>query len=575
MRSLSLLLFLLFTAGLTAQPVVAFENLNVSFSRPVDVTNAGDGTGRLFVVESAGSIIVYDPVTGLKQATPFLDISSRVDRGSNEQGLLGLAFHPNFPATPHFYVHYISNGVGVPRNNQSVISRFSVSSVGAAQANASSEVILLIVDQPRNNHNAGDLAFGPDGYLYIPFGDSGGAGDPDDVGQDGSSLLGKMLRIDVDNPDPGLAYGIPTNNPFVGEAGIRDEIWALGLRNPWRISFDRATGDLWIGDVGQSAREEVDFQPASSTGGENYGWDCREGKVAHNGPPDGPSDDCVSGSTYVDPVFDYPRSVSSGGFSITGGFVYRGPRADDLLGHYICADYLTNNIFIITPDDADGRELIVQNNTDPISETSSFGEGENGDLYVLSLNGPMYRVTSQLALPVTLTDWRATVTGKTVTLNWTTSREENAQDFVVERSGDGIDFLPLATVPAGGRQAYTYLDQTPLTGEAFYRLRQRDLDGQEALSPLRRVVFQETEQPTLSPNPAREEITLFIPELRKAGVVKLRLVNSAGQTVFNRLRTEVAGPLTIRQPLPELPAGVYRVVVDYDGGRHSLSLVVR
>ncbi|MEL7163146.1 MAG: PQQ-dependent sugar dehydrogenase, partial [Bacteroidota bacterium] len=308
---LSLFLYLLATGSyLLAQPVVAFENLGAFFNRPVDVTNAGDGTDRLFVVESRGRIVVYDPVTGTTQGDPYLDIQARVSRDGGEQGLLGLVFHPDFPNTPYFYVHYISNGVGIPDNGQSVIARFSAPSPGIDTAITASELILLRVDQPEPNHNAGDLAFGPDGMLYIPMGDGGGGGDPFDNGQDSLALLGKLLRIDVDNPDPGMEYGIPTNNPFVDNPAISDEIWALGLRNPWRISFDRLTGDLWIGDVGQNAREEIDFQPASSTGGENYGWDCREGLIEFGGSS---SADCVMGGTYVDPVFDYPRDFTNGG----------------------------------------------------------------------------------------------------------------------------------------------------------------------------------------------------------------------------------------------------------------------
>ncbi|HZW36419.1 MAG TPA: PQQ-dependent sugar dehydrogenase, partial [Candidatus Deferrimicrobiaceae bacterium] len=236
-----------------APPQIALVERFSGLSSPLGVTHAGDNTGRLYIVEQAGRIRLID--NGTLMAAPFLDISARVLSGG-EQGLLGLAFPPNFAATSHFYVDYTRTPDG-----STVIARYLVTG-NADVADPNSETVLLTIPQPFANHNGGQLAFGPDGFLYIGMGDGGSGGDPDNNAQNPASLLGKMLRIDVESPpDPGLAYAIPTNNPFLDNASFREEIWALGLRNPWRFSFDRLTGDLYIGDVGQNLFEEVDFQP--------------------------------------------------------------------------------------------------------------------------------------------------------------------------------------------------------------------------------------------------------------------------------------------------------------------------
>ena len=237
---------------------IELEVFATGFSSPVNVKHAGDD--RLFVVERAGVIKILN-ADGTVNSAPFLDINSRVINSGGEQGLLALAFHPNYTANGFFYVNYINN------SGDTVISRFTRSSENAADPN--SEVLLLTISQPFSNHNGGDMHFGPnDGYLYISTGDGGSAGDPVNYGQNTSSLLGKMLRIDVDGTSEGN-YGIPNDNPFVGNGAVLDEIWAIGLRNPWKWSFDRSNGDMWIADVGQSNKEEINRVPASSTGGEN------------------------------------------------------------------------------------------------------------------------------------------------------------------------------------------------------------------------------------------------------------------------------------------------------------------
>ncbi len=366
-----LAIFVVFPA-LAADPI-ELERIDGLYSRPLLVTHAGDGSGRLFVVEQGGRIFVIDG--GRRQAQPFLDLTGQVS-GGNEQGLLGLAFHPDFPSNGFFFVNYTDN------RGDTVVARFSVSS-DPNRADGSSEVEVLTYRQPFSNHNGGHLAFGPDGYLYISSGDGGSGGDPQDNAQDLDSLLGKILRIDVD----GLPLAIPPDNPFRGDSSARDEIWAFGLRNPWRFSFDRKNGDLYIGDVGQSRQEEIDYQRSNSSGGENYGWRLKEGISCFN-----PSSGCDR-SGLVDPILTYSHSQ---GCSVTGGYVYRGPSAPALKGLYLYGDFCSGTIWAAEPR-ADGLWQSTVLLSSGLSITS-FGEDEDGDLYVVDRGGRVFRIDSPAIL---------------------------------------------------------------------------------------------------------------------------------------------------------------------------------
>lgn len=346
---------------------------------PVDITNAGDD--RLFITERDGTIRIVNP-DGSIEPGEFLDIDNLVTScgGSCEIGLLGLDFHPDFANNGFFYVNYTATGGG-----NTHVSRFSVSTDNPNAADPSSEVLLLNIPQPYGNHNGGGIKFGPDGYLYIGMGDGGSGGDPQAFSQNRQTLLGKMLRIDVDGGSP---YGIPADNPFVNDDETLDEIWSIGMRNPWRFSFDRLTNDLWIGDVGQNAWEEVDFEPAGSAGGLNYGWRCREGQTNFN------TANCPPTSELTEPVHVYETSSGFGqGCSITGGFVYRGCDYPELYGKYIYGDYCSSRIWALTPN-GDGtfsnQELLNYDN----NEISAFGEDINGELYMAALSeGRIYRLT--------------------------------------------------------------------------------------------------------------------------------------------------------------------------------------
>jgi glucose/arabinose dehydrogenase len=345
-----------------------------SFSAPVDFQAAPDDSGRLFVVEQGGTIRVLTP-GATTQAPVYLDIRDRV-LFSGERGLLALTFHPNFESNGFFYVNYTRSGDGA-----TTISRFKASPASSNSVNASSEKVLLNVDQPFTNHNGGQVAFGADGYLYIALGDGGSGGDPLGHGQNRSTLLGSILRIDVDRSSGSRNYSIPSDNPFAGNTrGFKEEIYAYGLRNPWRISFDRPTGRLWCGDVGQGAREEVDI----IENGGNYGWNIMEGSLCYS-----PSENCDRTGLTL-PVDDYGRTL---GASITGGYVYRGALNPALEGLYIFGDFVSGRVFSLNYTDgvASRRELF-----DTSILISSFGVDRNGELYMLSYgDGKIYQFTSQ------------------------------------------------------------------------------------------------------------------------------------------------------------------------------------
>ena len=374
-------------------PVIELVSVMDGFAQPVHITHAGDGSGRLFVVEQNGYIRIIK--NQIIEPIPFLDIHERVLTGG-EQGLLSAAFPPEYAEKGYFYVYY-TNQEG---DNQ--VSRFQSTPYPDIADPESEEIILHISHPDRENHNGGQIAFGPDGYLYIATGDGGGGGDPDDNSQNTSSLLGKLLRIDVefdtppptdadhkvflpilhDNSGPKPAYRVPADNPFVSLQGYRPEIWSLGLRNPWRFSFDRLTGDLFTADVGQSNYEEVNYQPTSSQGGENYGWNIMEGLHCYN------SETCDQTGLTL-PVSEYNHDL---GCSITGGHVYRGSTSPSMEGFYFFADYCSGRIWALTRDNITWISQELLSSTHYIS---TFGEDEDGELYIADRNnGGIYQVVT-------------------------------------------------------------------------------------------------------------------------------------------------------------------------------------
>ena len=348
---------------------IQLEVFSQGFSLPVDISHAGDD--RLFITEKAGLIRILNP-DGNKPALPFLDIKNRVNSAANERGLLGLCFHPKYKENGYFFVNY-TNSAG-----HSTISRFSVTG-NPDIADANFEKIILVVNQPFNNHNAGDLVFGPDGYLYVGFGDGGSGGDPGNRSQNPQNLLGKMLRLDVNTEEP---YLIPADNPWAGNQDTLPEIWAFGLRNPWRFSFDRMTGDLWIGDVGQNKWEEINYM-SKGTPGINYGWRCYEGFESYN------ASGCKDISFYTPPVFAYRNPTL--GCSVTGGFVYRGPEASRYVGNYIFADYCSGRFWSVRQNNNEFEGIEIAKFS--ANQFVTFGENHKGSLFVAGIgNGTIYKV---------------------------------------------------------------------------------------------------------------------------------------------------------------------------------------
>ncbi|HET7433955.1 MAG TPA: PQQ-dependent sugar dehydrogenase [Thermoanaerobaculia bacterium] len=355
------------TTAFAVEPRVELHSIVSGLQHPVAITHAGDA--RLFITLQEGRVVIYDGVRVLP--TPFLDLSSQISTGG-ERGLLSVAFHPRYRENGFFFVNYTD-----PAGN-TVIARYRVSSTDPNRADPTTGTPILRVTQPYANHNGGQLQFGPDGYLYIGMGDGGSAGDPGNRAQNLSELLGKMLRIDVD----AATYAIPPSNPFLGTPGVRAEIWASGLRNPWRFTFDRATGDLWIADVGQGAREEINFQPATSIGGENYGWHIMEGRNCYE-----PPSNCNTNSLVL-PVLDYGHDNNA--CSVTGGYRYRGARYPRLRGMYIYGDYCNGMIWGLNETANGGWTPKLL--TDANFSISTFGEDVNGELYVASYNGTIYAI---------------------------------------------------------------------------------------------------------------------------------------------------------------------------------------
>jgi glucose/arabinose dehydrogenase len=351
---------------------LALELVASGFSDPTAITHAGDGSGRLFVVERGGRIRIVNP-DGSVSAQPFLDISSRVLTSGLEQGLLGLVFHPSYATTGRFFVNYTRQPDGA-----NMIAEFLVSS-SPDVADPASERALIGIADPAPNHNGGGLAFGPDGYLYIALGDGGGQNDQFGNAQNVNSLLGKILRIDVNAPPAAdRPYAIPPGNPFAAGGGA-PEIWAIGMRNPWRISFDREWGDLYIADVGGGSWEEIDRQPADAPGGLNYGWPIMEGRHCL-------STSCTTAG-YVEPIAEYGHDL---GCSVIGGHVYRGQDQPELNGIYVLGDWCSGLVFTLQVDEGTVTPKVVLESG---LQISSIGEDEDGEMYLVDLaGGGLYRI---------------------------------------------------------------------------------------------------------------------------------------------------------------------------------------
>ncbi len=369
---------------MNSQGTPAFYQVASGLAKPVAIANANDGSNRLFICENKGTIkILADFVNGTVGSTDFLDIASKVDNGNGEQGLLGLAFHPKFPDSNYFYVNYIIDGAGASLDTTR-IARFSVNPLDSNLALTNSEKIIIQYSQDYSNHNGGDLQFGSDGYLYISSGDGGSGDDPKNRSQDTTSLLGKILRLDIDSDqfpyDNRKYYSIPMDNPFAHSAGA-DEIWSYGWRNPWRFSFDAESNIMFVGDVGQDTREEISID-SMIYAGNNYGWRCKEGNY------DTGLTGCLS-TPITDPIFEMHHAPSSSICSVTGGYVYRGSAFPSFNGWYFSIDYCSADLFMLdTENNYDSTHFYMSG----LNQVTTFGVSENNELYAARLNGRIYRI---------------------------------------------------------------------------------------------------------------------------------------------------------------------------------------
>lgn len=464
-----------------SQPELNYAQVATGFDFPVDIVNAGDNSNRLFIVEQGGVIKLRKG----NVVSTFIDLSDlliNINVAADERGLLSMAFHPDYNGTTnrYFFVYYASPSATSGSVTLIHVVRYQTMDNNPDVGDPASAADVITISKPagRTNHNGGKLNFGNDGMLYFGTGDGGGSNDPDNLAQDGNSFMGKMFRIDINNPGPNTLYSIPPDNPFVGaNDGVLDQIWALGLRNPFRWSFDPVTNAMWIGDVGEASREEVDVK-FPSTGGVNYGWRCYEG---NNNPPGGLPACNPLPLNYIPPIFEYTHDLATGGRSITGGLVYRGSGSPALYGYYVFSDFISGNVWVL-----DQNGTAIQQDND-LNGVTGFGVDEFNELYAVTRGssagqGSLYRITSptNIPLPVTLVNF----TGKTIDtyneLRWVTAYEANADKYIVEYSTDGINFLAAGEIAATNNATgsnYTFRHINAGTTKLFYRLQMRDRDG--------------------------------------------------------------------------------------------------
>lgn len=558
-------------SSLMAQLTFDFDEIEDGFSNPVDITNDGFNTDRLYVLQQAGVIkLMVKNINGTWETrnTPFLDLSSEItDLG--EMGLLGLTFHPDFENNSYCYVNYTTGSSTATR--KTIVERYTINGNGEV-ADLSSNISIIQIAQPYTNHNAGDLNFGPDGMLYIALGDGGSGNDPQERSQDLNELLGKMLRIDVNvtvDASQDNNYAIPSGNPFVGVSGAKDEIWSYGLRNPFRFSFDRLTGDVWLGDVGQVNLEEISFQSGTSTGGENFGWDCYEADLKHT---DGEHPDCFDAQgnpliNHTPPTFQYGRN-SEGGFSVIGGYVYRGSFTH-LQGHYFFADYYTDNIWTI---EKNGSSFPVESyGSKNVSNISSFGEDVEGELYLVSRStGRVYQVTTTAVLAIQLVSFEGLYKNNQVELKWTSVTDSQSSHFEIERSANGTDFKNIGKVEAkegsNNEQPYTFDDSQVDFSDIYYRLKMVNKDGSFEYSKAIIIYYKNEPEISIYPNPNNGAFNLVVNGYTdKAKPVEITIRTTKGEIAYRQKYLSLLLPFNQQLFLEKLPIGIYDVEVIFDG----------
>jgi glucose/arabinose dehydrogenase len=571
--AIAVLLQLYVPSVLNAQrPVISYSNYITGLTAPIDLVNAGDGSNRLFIAEQGGLIKLWEG--GLLK--DFLNMGSGGENlivSGGEQGLLSMVFHPDYGSgSDYFFVYYTDLGGNLALRRYETVPGPGGTDPSVLPNTATDFLVMTINHPTNNNHNGGKLNFGTDGYLYFATGDGGGGNDVPNNAQNGNSLLGKMLRIDIDleTPQTDGFYGIPADNPYVGDAAVRDEIWALGLRNPFRWSFDRANGNMWIGDVGQGAREEINFRAAGSTGHVNYGWRCYEGHISTPSVAD-----CTPADN-VYPVFDY-NNPNPGSSAVTGGYVYRGPEYASLYGTYIAADVYSDSVYLLWPNGSGGFDSLSQlilPSPDPWFIVG-FGEAEDGTLYAVSQGtGAILKVvaTGGTPLPVTLTGFSAQHFNGYNELKWKTVTEQNTARFIIEFSTNRNSFTRAGEVVASRNENgsdYSFRHYTSLSSTIFYRLAIQDDDGSLKYSSILRI-------------PGAVEGLKIFPTVINDGIVnvslggkanRIQLLSVDGANVFEKELNQLSGSFSIN--LPSLPNGLYVIRIMTDSGIKTEKLIVR
>ena len=555
MKTTVLLMALLWIMPMCAQEIT-LDLLADGFSSPIGIEHANDD--RLFIIEQAGLVKIIDD-SGMILDAPFLDLSDSTT-ADGEQGLLGFAFHPDYQNNGYFFVQY-SDAEG-----DNKLCRYSRSDNDPNLANPNSEILIKRFFQPFNNHNGGDINFGPDGYLYIALGDGGGSGDPLNRAQNPLDYLGKLLRIDVDG---GMPYQIPPDNPFVNMQTHLPEIWATGLRNPWRFSFDSDNGDLWIADVGQNNWEEINFEFAGHEGGKNYGWKCYEAEEGYSNCPE---------NEMEFPIFQYNHADEFGGSSITGGLVYRGEKFPNLKGHYVFSDFISGNFWSIELNENPNSNALHLGDFQDFRYTA-FGENSAKDLFVADYTGKIFEIIdTSTILPLQIVDWHLFQNKEEVNIFWESENEDQVKSYIVQRSIDGAQFQDLKEVQvkftnASIRNHYTLQNVHVNHGINYFRIKQLNKDGSYDLTDIKAHQFIEAlEQPKVYPNPFANFVTLESP-LFEGQIIKLKLYNVQTSYVSHQIINNAGRSIDLKEMVSGINKGIYILEIELDLQHYQIKVV--
>lgn len=563
---LSIILFIGLGYTLQAQqPKLAYSSVLTGLSNPVDAVFA-PGDGRMFIAQQNGLIRIRNGAS----FTNFINLATVLTpSAASEQGLLSLAFHPGYAGNRYFFVLY----TGI--NGAITLARYQRNAADANIADLSSGQILLSIDKPTpvssyTNHNGGKIIFGSDGYLYMSTGDGGSGGDPNNNAQNGASLLGKMLRIDVNGfATSAPFYDIPASNPFAASGdGFADEIFSYGLRNPWRWSFDSNNGDIWIGDVGQGAWEEINRStPAIALGG-NYGWRCYEGAHIYN----------TSGCAGIDtlsPVSEYGHNNTTGGYAITGGYVYRGSVFPSLQGYYIATDYSTGHIWLVKNNGSSWQTYFQSLSDGGISAgVAGFAEGPTGALYAVNRgSGRIDSITVTSTVPVIISNFTAQAKSGFNKLVWNSSAEINVSRYYIEAATDGVNFNRAGTVSAGNTSGnYEFNHFTTLRGYIYYRIAIENTDGSIQYSNIIRINSGSLKPVQVYPNIVAPGALINI--ILNEPVKELVLMNTHGQVLGVKNIHAQSGTVSFNIP-SSLAAGIYILRVIRDRAEYREKIIVQ